>query len=139
MILPMNLVCVTSIFVFLKLSNKVDNHMKPDFFKEVLDDTLSTIKKSLGVKAMEYVRNNNAMHNFDEGARIENTTREKVIHNFALKHHISISDIRNDIAAGKLPEPETVEEKYGDAINYLILEKASVLHRIEERNNYMNL
>lgn len=113
--------------------------MKPDFFKEVLDDTLSTIKKSLGVKAMEYVRNNNAMHNFDEGARIENTTREKVIHNFALKHHISISDIRNDIAAGKLPEPETVEEKYGDAINYLILEKASVLHRIEERNNYMNL
>jgi hypothetical protein len=109
--------------------------MKPEFFKKTLDDTLSKIKHSLGVKAMEYVRNNNAMHNFEEGARIENTTREKIIHSFALKHMISIADIRNDIAAGYLPQVEVVDEKYNDAINYLILEKASVMDRIENNKN----
>lgn len=107
--------------------------MKPEFFKNVLKDTLEKTQETLGVKAMEYVRNNNAMHNFDVGARITGQTREKVLYGFALKHHISINDLRNDIEAGKLPKAETVEEKYGDAINYLILEKASILHKIENQ------
>ena len=105
--------------------------MKKDFFKEVLDDTLKSIQKTMGVKAMEYIRNNNAMHNFDEGAKISGQIREKVLFGFALKHHISINDMRNDIEAGKLPSEDSVNEKFGDAINYLILEKASILHRIK--------
>lgn len=105
--------------------------MKKDFFKEVLHDTLKSIQKTMGVKAMEYIRNNNAMHNFDEGAKISGQIREKVLFGFALKHHISINDMRNDIEAGKLPSEDSVNEKFGDAINYLILEKASILHRIK--------
>lgn len=104
--------------------------MKPEFFKKVLEDTLENTHLTLGVKAMEYVRNDNAMHNFDEGARMTGQTREKVLYGMALKHHISIADIRNDIEAGKLPSIRLVDEKFGDAINYLILEKASILHRI---------
>jgi len=106
--------------------------MKKDFFKQVLNSTLESTKQTLGVKAMEYVRNDNAMHNFDVGSRITGQTREQVIYGFALKHHISISDIREDISKGKLPTKEVIEEKFGDAINYLILEKASILDKIKE-------
>ena len=109
--------------------------MTKSFFKTVLRDTLNSIEKTLGVKAMEYVRNDNAMHNFDVGARITGQTREKVLHGFALKHHVSIHDMRNDIEAGKLPSKEIVDEKVGDAINYLILEKASILDKIEQNKS----
>lgn len=109
--------------------------MKKDFFKKVLDETLESTKQTLGVKAMEYVRNDNAMHNFDVGARITGQSREKVIYGFALKHHISINDIREDIEQGKMPTEEMVNEKFGDAINYLILEKASILHKIKNPLN----
>lgn len=108
--------------------------MKKQFFKDVLDQTIESIKQTLGVKAMEYVRNDNAMHNFDVGARITGQTREKVLYGFALKHHISIDDIRNDLENGKLPTIDMVNEKFGDAINYLILEKASILHKINQQN-----
>lgn len=107
--------------------------MKKEYFKKVLNETIEGIKHTLGVKAMEYMRNDNAMHNFDVGAKITGQTREKVIFGFALKHNISIADIRNDIEKGKLPSKEIVEEKFGDAINYLILEKASILDKIENK------
>ncbi|AGO48754.1 hypothetical protein Phi46:3_gp010 [Cellulophaga phage phi46:3] len=109
--------------------------MKKEFFKTVLKNTIDSVQETLGVKAMEYVRNDNAMHNFDVGARITGSSREQVLYGFALKHHISIQDIRDDIEKGILPSKEKVEEKYNDAINYLILEKASVLERIENNND----
>lgn len=105
--------------------------MNRDFFKRVLQDTIQETEHTLGIKAMEYVRNDNIMHNFDIGSRMTGEIREKVIHSFALKHHISISDIRNDIESGNLPSKELINEKFGDAINYLILEKASILHKLE--------
>lgn len=105
--------------------------MNKEFLKEVIADTLEKIEDTLGVKALEYVREDNAMHNFDIGARMTNQIREKVLYGFALKHHISIADMRNDIENNLLPKKEVIEEKFGDAINYLILEKASMLHRLE--------
>lgn len=106
--------------------------MKKSFFKKVLNDTLESTKQVLGVKAMEYVRDDNAMHNFDTGAKMTGQCREKVLYGFALKHHISLQDIRNDIEKGVLPTKEMVDEKFGDVINYTILEKASILERIEK-------
>ena len=112
--------------------------MKVEFLKEVVDKTLSSIRYSLGVKAVEYVRNEDAMHNFNVGSKMTGMIREKVLYGFSLKHLISISDIRNDIEKGVLPTEKIVEEKYGDAINYLILEKASVLERIHKSKNVNN-
>lgn len=108
--------------------------MTKQFFAKVLESTLQSIQQSLGVKALEYIRNDNAMHNFDVGAKITGLSRERVIYGFALKHEISISDMRDDIDKGILPTKEMVEEKFGDAINYKILEKASILQRIESMN-----
>lgn len=108
--------------------------MTKEFFKKVLSETLEDINQKLGIKAMEYTRNNNPMHNFESGANVLGCTREDVINFYALKHRVSIDDIRNDIAEGKLPKRETVEEKFGDLINYLILEKASILDRIKKED-----
>lgn len=105
--------------------------MTKDFFKQVLTQTLDSTAETLGVKAMEYVRNGNAMHNFEAGAKITGQSRERVLYGMSLKHIISINDIRNDLDLGKLPTEELVNEKFGDAINYLILEKASILERIK--------
>ena len=107
--------------------------MKLDFFKNVVADTLEQVNKTLTIKIEEYVRHGNIMHNFDKGAEMTNQTREKVLYGFVLKHLISISDMRDDIEEGILPTEEKVEEKFNDAINYFILEKASILERIKNK------
>jgi len=102
-------------------------------FDKIVEDTCEAIKLTLIVKGKEYRRNGAVFHNFDVGAQMTGQTREKVLHGFALKHLVSISDMRNDIERGVLPKRGTVEEKFGDAIIYMILEKASVIDRI---NNF---
>ena len=55
-----------------------------------------------------------------------------------LKHEISIADITNDLTEGKLPKIETIEEKFGDNLIYLILKKASIIDKIEKNMNNLN-
>ncbi len=99
-------------------------------FEEVVENTLKHARNVLVIKAHEYVRNNDPFHNFNVGARITGQTRERVLHGFALKHQISLMDMRDDLERGVLPSEEKVNEKFGDMINYLIIEKASMLERI---------
>ena len=106
--------------------------MNKEFFKKVLADTLKEVEQTLGVKGLEYVRNDDAMHNFNVGSNMTSKTREEVLAGFRLKHEISALDIRNDIANGILPTKEKVDEKYNDIINYWILEKASILDKIDK-------
>lgn len=107
-------------------------------FNKVVNQTLDHCKKTLISKSDEYSTEDDKLHNFNEGARITGRTREQVLYGFALKHHISINDIRENIAKGELPTIEMVEEKFGDAINYLILEKASIIDRINNKKNLCN-
>jgi hypothetical protein len=104
--------------------------MTEEQFDKEVQHVLDTVKQVLLVKGKEYRRNNNPFHNFEVAANMANTTIEKSLYGFALKHLVSISDIRNDIENGKLPTLEMVDEKFIDAINYLILEKASIVDRI---------
>jgi len=105
--------------------------MKTDFFKKELEKTFKQLEETLLVKGLEYVRNDNPMHNFEVGAKIKNVNREQVIFDFALKHYISIQDILKDLDENKLPKKETVEEKWNDYIIYMILQKISVLDKLE--------
>lgn len=94
-------------------------------FEEFLENRLKSIKHSLGVKAKEYVREGNKLHNFDRGAKISGKTREEVLWNgFALKHLVSVFDLIDDVTKGNIPSKELVDEKIGDLINYLILLEA---------------
>lgn len=94
---------------------------------------LMSIDNILNKKALEYVRNNDRLHNFNVGADLENKTREDVLHSFFLKHYISYLDMLSDIREGKLPSHDYVNEKIGDMINYLVLQEASIKQKIIEK------
>jgi hypothetical protein len=108
--------------------------MKEQRFNEIVDNTLNQIRETLIVKGKEYRRNNNVFHNFDEGSKRSGLIREKVLDGMLLKHEISIADMTNDLAEGKLPKIETVEEKFGDNLIYLLIKKASIIDKIENKD-----
>lgn len=108
--------------------------MTEDRFDEIISETLDKIKETLIVKGKEYRRNGNVFHNFDEGSKRSGLIREKVLDGFLLKHEISITDMTNDLIEGKLPKIETVEEKFGDNLIYLLIKKASIIDKIEQQD-----
>jgi hypothetical protein len=101
-------------------------------FDDLIEQTLNQIRETLIVKGKEYRRNNNVFHNFDEGSKRSGLIREKVLDGFLLKHEISIMDMTNDLVDGKLPKIETIEEKFGDNLIYLLIKKASIIDKIEQ-------
>ena len=106
--------------------------MTENRFEQIVDETLNQIRETLIKKGAEYRRNNNPFHNFEEGSKRSGLIREKVLDGFLLKHEISIADMTNDLEKGILPKIETIEEKFGDNLIYLILKKASIIDKIEE-------
>ena len=108
--------------------------MTENRFEQIVDETLNQIRETLIKKGAEYRRNQDPFHNFNVGSRITGLSREKVLDGMLLKHEISIADMTNDLEKGILPKIETVEEKFGDNLIYLILKKASIIDRIEKYN-----
>lgn len=106
--------------------------MTENRFEQIVDETLNQIRETLIKKGAEYRRNNNPFHNFEEGSKRSGLIREKVLDGMLLKHEISIADMTNDLEKGILPKIETVEEKFGDNLIYLILKKASIIDKIEQ-------
>lgn len=100
-------------------------------FDKLVEKRLDSTKKVLIIKGKEYRRNNDPLHNFNVAARLGNTTREKALWGFALKHYVSFMDILNDVEKGEIPSEELVNEKIGDLINYLILCEASLKDHIK--------
>lgn len=107
--------------------------MTEEQFNKVVEDTLDEIRNTLIVKGKEYRRHNNPFHNFETGASKSGRTREQVLDGFLLKHEISIADMTNDLDKGILPKVETVNEKFGDNIIYLLLKKAMFVDRINTK------
>ena len=112
--------------------------MEVEHFDQILEDRLRKIRMSLLIKGKEYRRNNDPLHNFNRGSKLSDQSREKVLWGFALKHHVSFLDMLDDMDAGKFPKIETVDEKVGDLINYLILCEASIKDKIKENDGESN-
>ena len=104
--------------------------MTEEEFNALVDRRLDLIREVLITKGKEYRRNSDPLHNFNVASRVNNTTREKALWGFALKHYVSFLDMLDDIEKNKLPKKEYVEEKIGDLINYLILCEASIKDRM---------
>lgn len=98
-----------------------------ELFDEIIEEQLKAIKETLLVKGKEYRRFGNPFHNFDRGVAITGKTREEIIWGFALKHFVSIQDLKEDIKNGKEVSKDVLDEKYGDLLIYLLIEKASIL------------
>lgn len=111
--------------------------MTREEFDNVVTQTTQNCLNTLTVKGKEYQRNNNPLHNFDRGVEVSGftSTREEIIWGMALKHFISVQDIKDDLANHILPTKELIDEKYGDLINYLLIEKASIVDKINESDN----
>lgn len=104
-------------------------------FDKYFDQIFERTKEVLKIKAKEYIRNNDCMHNFNMSAIKTNSIRERAIQSFRLKHEISIDDIINDMENGIEPNKEIISEKFGDRLNYNILEEISILHRLNYDRN----
>jgi hypothetical protein len=99
-------------------------------FDALVEKRLDLTREVLIIKAKEYRRNSDPLHNFNMASKLNNTTREKALWGFATKHLVSFLDMLDDIEKNKLPKKEYVEEKIGDLINYLILCEASIKDRM---------
>lgn len=102
-------------------------------FEAYVNERLEKTRHLILVKGKEYTRNNNPLHNFHEGAREDNITPERCLHDYNRKHHVSYKDILADIEAGKKIDLQTVESKLGDLILYFILQEVQLKHRIKNQ------
>jgi hypothetical protein len=92
----------------------------------VIERRIGLIREVLTAKQREYAGNGDRMHNFNRAAAMLGVSRERALIGMLAKHLVSILDIvgRFDQAPGSGPAPcsaKMIEEKLGDAVNYLIL------------------
>ena len=106
--------------------------MTEEEFDKIVGYRCDSIKAILTIKGKEYRRENNPLHNFERGAKITGQTPVRVLDGFVLKHLISYRDMLDDVEAGNIPSEELVDEKFGDIINYFILQEAQIKNIIKE-------
>lgn len=98
-------------------------------FDKVVEERLESVRQVMLVKGKEYRRKGNAYHNFDRAGAMLGCSRERGLIGMAAKHFVSVLDIVDDVEKGKLPSLETINEKIGDAVNYLILLEGALKDR----------
>lgn len=105
--------------------------MTSDQFNKIVEDRKKKITAILQKKSEEYSRGGDRLHNFKRAAVFAQCTPEKICWAFNLKHLTSLADLVDDIDAtpGGAVSREYVDEKIGDAINYLILLEALIRER----------
>lgn len=94
-------------------------------FNKLVDERIKLIQSVLQKKGAEYANDKDVFHNFEEGTKMSfHDKREMVAWEYMMKHMISIKDM---IASKDAYSEYTIREKFGDAINYLILMEAMML------------
>jgi len=101
-------------------------------FNDIVENRLKMIKKILVAKGAEYAPGADRLHNFNRAALILGRTREEALIGMWTKHLVSILDIVDSIKTKK-PSVALIEEKLGDAINYLILLEAMLKEDIQPK------
>lgn len=89
-------------------------------FDALLVRRLALTKEVLASKAKEYATHDR-LHNFKAAARLTGQTPQETLLGMLVKHWVSIMDL---VAAGNGCHSVVVDDKIGDAINYLILLEA---------------
>jgi hypothetical protein len=97
-------------------------------FETVLAGRLAKTQAVLGSKSKEYSSGDDRMHNFVRAGAMLGVSREKAALGMAAKHFVSVLDMVDAANTQKL-STAMIEEKFGDAINYLILLEAMLLER----------
>ena len=107
--------------------------MNQDQFNELTEKLLNACKDALGMKAGEYAREGDRLHNFYAAARKRNKHPLDSLLSMQVKHRVSIDDICDDIINHKkFPTDEMMLEKFKDDINYNLLAFA-LIHELREK------
>lgn len=110
--------------------------MNTEEFDEVVNFRKRQISEILINKAKEYSVNGDRLHNFNVASRIMNQSREKCLIGFMMKHFVSIMDMVDNFEPNNpdtVPTKYLIEEKIGDAVNYLVLLEACFKDRIQSQ------
>ncbi len=114
------------------------NHKK---FNELLDQIVKRTTSVLASKSKEYSTGIDKLHNFKRAGSMLQCSPEKALVGMWTKHIVSILDMVDELeqkcginqCCFPSLDPEefvsTIEEKIGDAINYLILLEALIKER----------
>lgn len=103
-------------------------------FDAVLAARLEKTRAVLASKAAEYATDGDRLHNFKRSSRLFDDaglyrTPAEALAGMLVKHWVSVMDlVRRDADDEKIP-PAVIDEKLGDAINYLILLEAVLTER----------
>lgn len=101
-------------------------------FDDILSMRIDKIRTVLSSKATEYASSSDRLHNFKRAAALSGRTTAQALVGMWTKHLVSVLDIVDEDAhyAGPLPISRAfIDEKIGDAINYLILLEAILIER----------
>lgn len=90
--------------------------MKPDRFKELLEELDANSVATLAEKNARYAQNGDCLHNFRSGAEIAGGTPAQACWGYVTKHLVALRDMveRNDFS-----NREDFLEKCQDTINYV--------------------
>lgn len=102
--------------------------MKATEFDRLLKDRLAKTRLLLESKAGEYATGDDRLHNFRRAAEDfpgpGPTSPAAALLGMLRKHWVSLADMAERHALGNPIAPAAVDEKIGDAVNYLILLEA---------------
>lgn len=103
--------------------------MNQDDFQKIAAGQIEWCQNMLGLKGGDYSRDGDRFHNFKVAAAVDEETPERALWGMWKKHMVSLKDIIDGTAAGKVPTEAVLKEKIGDTINYMLL----LVGMIEER------
>lgn len=89
-------------------------------FDKIVKNRMSQIEQTLTSKSIEY-STEDRLHSFKAAARIDNITPKRALWGMFMKHFVSIQDMVFNV---REPNLAMIDEKIGDAINYLVLAEA---------------
>tara|TARA_R100001129_G_scaffold7028_1_gene5339 strand:- start:1360 stop:1674 length:315 start_codon:yes stop_codon:yes gene_type:complete len=103
--------------------------MKVKNFKKLLEERFSKTRKVYSKKMNEYANDLDVFLSFKKGVGFSfQNTPEGVAWEYACKHFESIKTIISKLP-DEIPSDELVDEKIGDAINYLIILEGLIKER----------
>jgi hypothetical protein len=105
--------------------------MTPSEFKNLLKERFKKIEDTFVIKQKEYASNIDVFDNIRNGIRLSifNTEEEQVAWSYLAKHLESIMSILEKLPEEQ-PSKEVIDEKIGDAINYLIIIEGLLKERL---------
>lgn len=104
-------------------------------FDGLVRQRIQKIKDVLASKGKDYGREDR-LHQFKEAGMRLHCTPERALQGMAVKHDISVATTITDIENGTYDyvTHEYIDEKIGDAINYMILLEALIKERLLKDN-----